>query len=82
MEVSKIPGRAKHAEYTLPILLLLATSDQSGFAHYHNRNGAEQLLGNGDMLFMPPRSARLIRVHRATRDAEWIKSVAFSPDGI
>ncbi|MCZ6669588.1 MAG: FtsK/SpoIIIE domain-containing protein, partial [Acidobacteria bacterium] len=26
-------------------------------------NGAEQLLGNGDMLFMPPGSARLIRLH-------------------
>jgi len=28
-------------------------------------NGAEQLLGNGDMLFIPPGSARLIRVHGA-----------------
>jgi len=26
-------------------------------------NGAEQLLGRGDMLFMPPGSARLMRVH-------------------
>jgi len=26
-------------------------------------NGAEQLLGNGDMLFMPPGTARLIRLH-------------------
>jgi DNA segregation ATPase FtsK/SpoIIIE, S-DNA-T family len=26
-------------------------------------NGAEQLLGRGDMLFLPPASARLIRVH-------------------
>ncbi len=28
-------------------------------------NGAEQLLGNGDMLFLPPGSSRLIRVHGA-----------------
>src|SRR5206468_2805706 len=26
-------------------------------------NGAEQLLGRGDMLFLPPGSARLMRVH-------------------
>jgi S-DNA-T family DNA segregation ATPase FtsK/SpoIIIE len=26
-------------------------------------NGAEQLLGNGDMLFIPPGSARLTRIH-------------------
>jgi DNA segregation ATPase FtsK/SpoIIIE, S-DNA-T family len=28
-------------------------------------NGAEQLLGKGDMLFLPPASARLIRLHGA-----------------
>jgi DNA segregation ATPase FtsK/SpoIIIE, S-DNA-T family len=28
-------------------------------------NGAEQLLGNGDMLFVPPGTSRLIRVHGA-----------------
>ncbi|MDI9612281.1 MAG: DNA translocase FtsK 4TM domain-containing protein [Acidobacteriota bacterium] len=28
-------------------------------------NGAEQLLGNGDMLFIPPGSARLTRIHGA-----------------
>ena len=28
-------------------------------------NGAEQLLGNGDMLFIPPSSARLLRIHGA-----------------
>ena len=30
--------------------------------------GAEQLLGRGDMLFLPPGSARLIRIHGALRD--------------
>ncbi len=28
-------------------------------------NGAEQLLGSGDMLFIPPRSSRLTRIHGA-----------------
>jgi S-DNA-T family DNA segregation ATPase FtsK/SpoIIIE len=28
-------------------------------------NGAEQLLGNGDMLFIPPGSSRLTRIHGA-----------------
>jgi S-DNA-T family DNA segregation ATPase FtsK/SpoIIIE len=28
-------------------------------------NGAEQLLGNGDMLFIPPSSSRLLRIHGA-----------------
>jgi S-DNA-T family DNA segregation ATPase FtsK/SpoIIIE len=28
-------------------------------------NGAEQLLGNGDMLFIPPATSRLIRIHGA-----------------
>jgi len=31
-------------------------------------NGAEQLLGRGDMLFLPPGSSRLIRVHGAYID--------------
>jgi DNA segregation ATPase FtsK/SpoIIIE, S-DNA-T family len=30
-----------------------------------DRNGAEQLLGNGDMLFIPPGTARLTRIHGA-----------------
>ena len=29
--------------------------------------GAEQLLGSGDMLFLPPGSARLVRIHGALR---------------
>jgi S-DNA-T family DNA segregation ATPase FtsK/SpoIIIE len=31
-------------------------------------NGAEQLLGNGDMLFLPPGTSRLLRVHGAYVD--------------
>jgi S-DNA-T family DNA segregation ATPase FtsK/SpoIIIE len=44
-------------------------------------NGAEALLGRGDMLFMPPASARLVRLHgplvtekEINRVAEWWKS--------
>src|SRR5207247_7933282 len=31
-------------------------------------NGAEQLLGRGDMLFLPPGTSRLVRVHGAYID--------------
>jgi DNA segregation ATPase FtsK/SpoIIIE, S-DNA-T family len=41
-------------------------------------NGAEQLLGRGDMLFMPPGSSRLLRVHGPlTTEDEVIKVVEF-----
>jgi DNA segregation ATPase FtsK/SpoIIIE, S-DNA-T family len=46
-------------------------------------NGAEQLLGHGDMLFIPPGSARLIRLHgplvtevEATRIVSFLKKQA------
>jgi len=40
--------------------------------------GAEQLLGRGDMLFLPPGSARLLRVHGAfVTEAEIARLVAF-----
>jgi DNA segregation ATPase FtsK/SpoIIIE, S-DNA-T family len=35
-----------------------------------HRNGAEQLLGDGDMLFLPPTSSRSIRVHGAYLSVE------------
>ncbi|MBI4470360.1 MAG: DNA translocase FtsK [Acidobacteria bacterium] len=38
-------------------------------------NGAEQLLGKGDMLFLPPGTARLIRVHGAFVDEKEIKRI-------
>lgn len=42
-------------------------------------NGAEQLLGRGDMLFLPPGTSRLIRVHGAYIDeTEITKIVAHS----
>lgn len=36
-------------------------------------NGAEQLLGRGDMLFLPPGSSRLIRVHGSFVEEDEIK---------
>jgi DNA segregation ATPase FtsK/SpoIIIE, S-DNA-T family len=39
-------------------------------------NGAEQLLGQGDMLFLPPGTSRLIRVHGAYVDEKEVKRIA------
>ncbi len=39
-------------------------------------NGAEHLLGNGDMLFMPPGVGRIMRVHGAYISDEEVKGVA------
>jgi DNA translocase FtsK len=36
-------------------------------------NGAEELLGNGDMLFMPPGQGRLIRIHGSYISEDEIK---------
>lgn len=38
-------------------------------------NGAEQLLGRGDMLFLPPGTARLVRVHGAYVDEREINAI-------
>lgn len=38
-------------------------------------NGAEQLLGRGDMLFLPPGTARLVRVHGAYVDEADINAI-------
>jgi S-DNA-T family DNA segregation ATPase FtsK/SpoIIIE len=39
-------------------------------------NGAEQLLGQGDMLFLPPGTSRLVRVHGAYIDEKEVKRIA------
>ncbi len=39
-------------------------------------NGAEGLLGQGDMLFLPPGTSRLIRVHGAYVDEKEVKRIA------
>jgi S-DNA-T family DNA segregation ATPase FtsK/SpoIIIE len=38
-------------------------------------NGAEQLLGRGDMLFLPPGTSRLLRVHGAYLDEQEVSRV-------
>ncbi|MHB8232544.1 MAG: FtsK/SpoIIIE family DNA translocase [bacterium] len=38
-------------------------------------NGAEELLGNGDMLFMPPGQGRLVRIHGSYIPEDEIKKV-------
>jgi DNA segregation ATPase FtsK/SpoIIIE-like protein len=38
-------------------------------------NGAEQLLGSGDMLFLPPGTSRLVRVHGAYIDEKEVKRI-------
>lgn len=38
-------------------------------------NGAEQLLGQGDMLFLPPGTSRLVRVHGSYVDEKEIKRI-------
>ena len=41
-------------------------------------NGAEQLLGHGDMLFLPPGSSRLVRLHGAyVSEAETVRIIEF-----
>ena len=37
--------------------------------------GAERLLGNGDMLFLPPGTARLTRVHGAFVSDQEVRKV-------
>jgi S-DNA-T family DNA segregation ATPase FtsK/SpoIIIE len=38
-------------------------------------NGAERLLGNGDMLFLPPGTSRLIRIHGAFVSEKEIRKI-------
>jgi DNA segregation ATPase FtsK/SpoIIIE, S-DNA-T family len=39
-------------------------------------NGAEQLLGNGDMLFIPPGTSRLTRIHGAYLSEKEVQAIA------
>ena len=43
-----------------------------------DQNGAETLLGNGDMLFLPPGAATPIRLHGAYISLEEIESILIS----
>ncbi len=47
----------------LPSRIALRVSSKVDSRTIIDGNGAEKLLGNGDMLFLPPGSARLIRIH-------------------
>ncbi len=63
------PQRGRHHrphQGQLPGAHQLPRGHPRGFAHCARRNGrAEHLLGKGDMLFRPPGSSRLTRVHGA-----------------
>jgi S-DNA-T family DNA segregation ATPase FtsK/SpoIIIE len=47
----------------LPSRIALRVSSKVDSRTIIDGNGAEKLLGNGDMLFLPPGSARLLRLH-------------------
>ncbi len=49
----------------LPARLAFRVSQRVDSRTILDANGAEQLLGNGDMLFLPPGSSRLLRLHGA-----------------
>ena len=51
-----------------PSRIALRTSSKVDSRTIIDANGAEQLLGRGDMLFLPPGTSRLIRVHGAFLD--------------
>jgi DNA segregation ATPase FtsK/SpoIIIE, S-DNA-T family len=46
-----------------PTRLTFQVSSRTDSRTIIDSNGAEQLLGNGDMLFLPPGTARLQRIH-------------------
>jgi S-DNA-T family DNA segregation ATPase FtsK/SpoIIIE len=47
----------------LPARISFRVSSKTDSRTILDGNGAEQLLGNGDMLYLPPASSRLIRLH-------------------
>ncbi|HAK56676.1 MAG: DNA translocase FtsK 4TM domain-containing protein [Vicinamibacterales bacterium] len=47
----------------LPARISFRVSSKTDSRTILDANGAEQLLGNGDMLYLPPASSRLIRLH-------------------
>jgi len=51
-----------------PSRIALRTSSKVDSRTIIDANGAEQLLGRGDMLFLPPGTSRLVRVHGAFLD--------------
>ncbi|MCL4845168.1 MAG: DNA translocase FtsK [Acidobacteria bacterium] len=49
----------------LPARISFRVSSKTDSRTILDQNGAEQLLGRGDMLFLPPASARVVRLHGA-----------------
>ncbi len=58
-----------------PTRLTFQVSSRTDSRTIIDSNGAEQLLGNGDMLFLPPGTARLQRIHGAFISEEEINQI-------
>ncbi|HLL70197.1 MAG TPA: DNA translocase FtsK [Pyrinomonadaceae bacterium] len=58
-----------------PSRIALRTSSKVDSRTIIDANGAEQLLGRGDMLFLPPGTSRLIRVHGAYLDESEVNRI-------
>jgi len=58
--VHRAPGRV---EPVAPARLAFRVASKTDSRTILDGNGAEQLLGNGDMLLLPPASSRFIRLH-------------------
>jgi S-DNA-T family DNA segregation ATPase FtsK/SpoIIIE len=58
-----------------PTRLTFQVSSRTDSRTIIDSNGAEQLLGNGDMLFLPPGTARLQRIHGAFISEEEISQI-------
>jgi len=64
-----------------PTRLTFQVSSKTDSRTIIDTNGAENLLGNGDMLFLPPGTAKLQRIHGAfISEAELAKIIGFIKD--
>ena len=64
-----------------PTRLTFQVSSKTDSRTIIDTNGAENLLGNGDMLFLPPGTAKLQRIHGAfISEAELAKIIGFLKD--
>jgi DNA segregation ATPase FtsK/SpoIIIE, S-DNA-T family len=73
--VDVITGTIKN---NFPSRMALAVPTKTDSRTIIDQMGAEKLLGNGDMLFLPPKTASLIRLHCAfVSEAETVRVVNF-----
>ena len=73
--VDVITGTIKN---NFPSRIALAVPSKHDSRTIIDQMGAEKLLGNGDMLFLPPKTATLIRLHSAyVSEAETVRVVNF-----